>query len=1086
MQDDVATPGARDDHGTLSAELEAEVYAVCFGSNPDLALRELADRHPPHAPAILALGASVARAGGLVTHLHHALSTLGLHAPITSPSTPPPTCIGPYRVVRELGRGGFGIVYLAEQAEPLPRRVAIKLLRCGTASGEVLQRFTGERKAMASLDHPGIAHIYEAAETPAGEPYFAMEYIDGQPITDWCRARRLPVAERLRLFLDVCQAVVHAHQRGVLHRDLKPANILVVGNDGAPQPKIIDFGLAKALQTESDLSAAVGTVEGRLLGTPEYMAPEQAAGRNVDTRADIYSLGVILFELLAGRLPLSSETLRQDGIASVVRTLDESPPPRLSSTIGQATDAADFGGSTPGSLRRLLRGDLDTIVGHCLQKHPDQRYQGVAELAADLRRHLANEPIAVRPPGLGYVLGRLARRHQATAAAAAIVIVALLAAIAVTSWSLWRVLDARDEANAAAELARWRAYVGTIAAADGAGSAGRGAEMRQRLDAAPDDLRGLEWHILDAQADDSLARIPTGLRRGIGLAAVGAAFLLADIDDDLLRCGQAMGARPEVVPVNAEVLQIAGDGSGRRAIASFADSTARVFAASGDPVIVTLPQPTEALALATDGNWFAHAHADDVVIRALPGGEERQRLVGCRDGIPAMAIADDGRLLAAGDGLGTVHVWRLSTGERLTSLAHPSPRRRLAFTAGGTRLVTAGHDNVLRMFDCATGVLAAEQATVTSAICAMATDVGGRLVVTGDAEGVVRYWDGGTLRDLGAARGHHAYVNSITHLADGRFASFAWDGDLRVWPASPPERNAAWSGIDGNAARLVRHPRDPIAFVGTLAGQVGAFTLPDGDPKWVRTVGPMVHGMACTQGGRRLLVTCWDGFVRILDPADGTPMGEHRVARTGALGNLLILDRRDEVVTCDQAAVLRLDPAGLSARGSLPLTSDNEPVPLAELAASRDQRLVAACSDAGLHVFDLDAGVESWNRLGHPVRAVFAPDADLLYAAVDGHLLVLDAHTGAERRRFGHGPDRPMLSVAVTPDGERLLIADQHLRIWGTRRGDELLVLPGRRYLPHAVLLAADQGLLLTGGGHFFGSAELLAWPLRPGVRGRP
>ena len=337
---------------------------------------------------------------------------------------------GPYHTIGVLGEGGMGIVYLAEQREPVRRRVALKVLKSGDAGSTVLARFESESQALALMDHPNIARVHDAGTTSTGRPYFAMEYVPGIPITDYCDRNLLGFRERLALFQQVCQAVHHAHQKGIIHRDLKPSNVLVMLQDGKPVPKVIDFGVAKAVNQRL-VEKTLFTEIGMLIGTPEYMSPEQAdlTGLDVDLTTDIYSLGVLLYELLVGALPFDSATLRKAGYAEIQRVIREAEPPkpsnRLSSMGPAAQEVARHRRSDVRTLVRLLRGDLEWITMKALEKDRTRRYASASDFAADIGRHLASEPVLAGPPSLTYRLRKAVRRNRGKIAAVAAVLAAL-------------------------------------------------------------------------------------------------------------------------------------------------------------------------------------------------------------------------------------------------------------------------------------------------------------------------------------------------------------------------------------------------------------------------------------------------------------------------------------------------------------------------------------------------------------------------------------------------------------------------------------------------------------------------------------
>ena len=340
--------------------------------------------------------------------------------------------VGRYKLLQQIGEGGCGVVYMAEQQEPVHRRVALKVIKLGMDTREVIARFEAERQALAMMDHPNIAKVFDAGATETGRPYFVMELVRGVKVTDFCDENKVSTAERLHLFIQVCHAIQHAHQKGIIHRDIKPTNILVPVNDGVPVPKVIDFGIAKATQGKLTDQTLFTAFE-QFIGTPAYMSPEQAVMTDVevDTRSDIYSLGVLLYELLTGQTPFAQKELLASGLDEMRRTIREKDPMRPSTRLS-AMGASDLitvaknRGSQPPQLIHLVRGDLDWIVMKCLQKDRARRYETANGLAMDVERHLQHQPVLARPDTQAYRVAKFVRRHRASVTFASLIFVALV------------------------------------------------------------------------------------------------------------------------------------------------------------------------------------------------------------------------------------------------------------------------------------------------------------------------------------------------------------------------------------------------------------------------------------------------------------------------------------------------------------------------------------------------------------------------------------------------------------------------------------------------------------------------------------
>jgi serine/threonine protein kinase len=560
--------------------------------------------------------------------------------------------IGRYKLREKIGEGGCGVVYVAEQEEPVRRKVALKVIKLGMDTKQVIARFEAERQALAMMDHPHIAKVLDAGATDTGRPYFVMELVRGIRITDYCDQNNLPTQERLNLFIKVCQAIQHAHQKGIIHRDIKPSNILVTLHDGVPVPKVIDFGIAKA--TEGRLAdATVYTQLHQFIGTPAYMSPEQAemSGLDIDTRSDIYGLGVLLYELLTGCTPFDPKELMASGIDAMRKTIREEEPLRPSTRLTEelraeeatprrATDGLAIptqGEISAGSRRRLrlkeqiarIRGDLDWIVMKCLEKDRSRRYETANGLAADLKRHLNNEPVVARPPSAAYRLQKACRRNRLAFTAGAVIAAAFVAGTTVSTWQAIQASRARnaekrqrvaaqterdkalterhkaraaqraaENAQQAEKEARLRAdaekaeagrllYAADMNLAQRAWEENDPGRLRQLLEETQDyPDRGFEWYFWQPKAHLALQTLRGHLDpvRSVAFSPDGLRVVTGS-DDHTAKVWEAASGRERVTLTghNAEISSVAFSPDGQRIVTGSVDRTARVWESSQRP-----------------------------------------------------------------------------------------------------------------------------------------------------------------------------------------------------------------------------------------------------------------------------------------------------------------------------------------------------------------------------------------------------------------------------------------------------------------------------------------------------------------------
>jgi tRNA A-37 threonylcarbamoyl transferase component Bud32 len=715
------------------------------------------------------------------------------------------TAIGRYKLLEKVGEGGCGVVYVAEQTEPVRRRVALKVIKLGMDTKQVVARFEAERQALAMMDHPNIAKVLDAGTTDQGRPFFVMELVRGIKITDYCDQANLTTKERLDLFIKVCHAIQHAHQKGIIHRDIKPSNILVTLHDGVPMPKVIDFGIAKA--TEGRLTdATVYTQLHQFIGTPAYMSPEQAemSGLDIDTRSDVYSLGVLLYELHTGRTPFDAQELASQGLDAMRRTIRDKDPVRPSTRLAtlkeeELTTTAKRRSAEASRLAKLLRGDLDWIVMRCLEKDRTRRYDTANGLAMDITRHLTNEPVVARPSSKLYEFQKTVRRHKVGFAATAAVIAVLAMGIVTSTWQAVRATDLKREALAAqareaiqrekaeagerkavearaneAKLrelaqaqelaARQRAYASDMNVAKQAladSNLGRAQDLLDRQEPRPgqQDLRGWEWRYLWQQTRSD------------------ALFTLCKKSEIESLAASADGTLLAIGVVHKDGLSVWNLRT-RQEIAHLAPGEGEVWAAFS-PVEPLLAFPVHGPAAGTAQStlrlWNATTR-QTVAEFPLDG-----RCMG-------LAFAKDGRTLVTCTAHGHITLWRVSGGTQLASYpceeaSAPDACTGLAATSDLGLAAYALRSGQLRVIDLRDGKeLWAKQAS-KQFITAQAFSPDGKTLASaaGFGESDIRLWDVASGKEIGRLEGHQSWVGSLVFWPDGKkLASSSADQTIRT------------------------------------------------------------------------------------------------------------------------------------------------------------------------------------------------------------------------------------------------------------------------------------------------------------------
>jgi WD40 repeat protein/serine/threonine protein kinase len=1002
------------------------------------------------------------------------------------PGTPTPAVVGeqpgdrvgPYRLLQQIGEGGVGVVFMAEQEAPVRRRVALKVLKPGMDTKSVVARFESERQALALMDHPNIAKVLDAGSTGAGRPYFVMELVRGIRITDYCDQNRLPTRERLGLFIQVCHAIQHAHQKGIIHRDIKPSNILVTLHDGVPVPKVIDFGIAKA--TDQRLTDKTFFTEFHaFIGTPAYISPEQAemSGLDIDTRTDIYSLGVLLYEMLVGRTPFDAQKLWSSGLDGMRRTIREEEPTPPSTRLrllseADRTTTAQRQQAEPARLASLLRGDLDWIVLKAIEKDRTRRYATANDLALDIRRYLDNEPVLARPASATYRFRKLVRRNRLVFAGAGAFAAALVIGLAVSTWQFLeksaayqravsaeyeqgRLRQEAEEARQAAEVqalaARRRAYaadMNLVQQALAANNLGRAQELlnRHRPEGKsevrssrfevrspantqgatpeftpPSDLRGWEWRYLWQQCRSDALYTLCQLSNEVSALSVSP-------DGKWVALGEPGERGVSIWDLRArqEVARFAaGDGSDRMAFSPVAPLLA-FYAPDSRPA-------------AGPRNVGGQVRLWDVVARRIVRGFALNRP--CQ----ALAFSQDGARLLVTGGDTEITVWSVADGSQMASVRVPGAEAPGGRTALGARTAVTGDLSLaaqaigggrIRVVNLVSGQ---ELWTATAAeedVTALAFSPDGSRLASGAGfvESTVRLWDVAAGRELARLEGHRTYVRSLLFWPDGQtLASASGDQTIHLWdlasvealppaPAVPdPASNRAQRGSRRPPARLRGAELHPYA---TLRGH--------GQEVWSLALCP--DNTTLVSGSKDGTVLVWDTSTLGREPAHVTvPVAVRAWSFLPDGQAILALDEQGHVARWQ--GVDYQQSQGLLEVGMKPGAARFSP----------DGRFLATASPGGAtKIWDLPQG-----ELLREVAGGEGPEFPVMFLDRSNHLVTQygqagnyrewDVTTGREIRRWQLTGGGNLWKSAISPDGHWffLLAGDGTARLRHSATGQD-------------------------------------------------
>ena len=1006
--------------------------------------------------------------------------------------------IGPYRLLSIVGEGGYGVVYLAKQHRPVKRRVALKIIKPGMDSKQVIARFEAERQALALLNHPHIAHIFDGGTTKTGRPYFVMEYVKGQPITEYCDQHKLRIEERLEVFQQVCEAVQHAHQKGVIHRDIKPSNILVLEEQDKAIPKIIDFGIAKAIHqplTEQTLY----TEQGQFIGTPEYMSPEQAgvSVEDIDTRTDIYALGVVLYELLTGTLPITRDRLGKAGFAEVQRIIRETNPPRPSTCLSRlgdkAKEVAERRDTEAAILTRCLRKELEWIPMKAMRKELDHRYDSASELADDIHSYLHGAPLIAGPESKTYRFKKLLKQYKAIVTAVMAVLMVLLAGIIVSTILAVEAHQQKQIAEDRELSARQNLYFARIGLAQQAWEDGNVAKMVSllnslRSESEQEDFRHFEWYYLWrlANAHHRTLYDHKGWVHSVAFSPSGDLLASGSTDKTIKVWNLDNGQLKGILPHPDHVHSLAFSPDGKTLLSGCNDGTVRLWdvVEGQERITQSVGCSVSSVSFSPEEKMFAVALMDGrIIVWELAGS--KLGISYTIDQLPpshftCVDFSPDGQTLALGGGAYNkpcdILLWDIESRRIHAALkGHTDQIRDVEFSPDGQQLASASADKTVRLWDPSTAKVLALGRGHDATLWDVTFSPNGRYIATASSDYTIIMRDT-NLQEIYRLKGHTDRVKCLSFSPDGKsLASASNDGTVKLWDIGAYEKGTNRLLHDAAVCCLSFSPDDKILVTGSKNCQAVLWDLAT-EQKILELRGHSgsIWSVGVSNDGKMVVTGSVDRTVKLWDIHDGSllytlpifPDEVHSVAFSP--GDQFL------AVGCRDRSVILWDIANKKKEIVAEPKSDLEYLninPVSAIAFSPDGKLLATggqYSDQAIPVlWDVTRKNRPIHLLGHMNEAwsvVFSHDGRLVATASgDKTIKLWDRDTGKTINTLS-GHVGGILSVAFSPDDKIIASGgDEHIvRIWDISLGEQRAVLKGHNDSVTSVAFSSDGTILAT------------------------